>query len=237
MKLTKESIKKSFTTRERKKIPMNKSVDNLKMSEYSTIQEEDSTLFQIALEEFNDLFPEILLLSKTEFFSSLERYIQISLSTSDKIYSKESINKILYLIEKKYYNIEKEKIGKIKKENFSNTYIKYTDNNFIPHCKYTKEAMHLCGEKLYILSEYYYCVKCNLIYKADYIQLKCDKCNIIYYTEIENEKNLDEKKGFIKPATWAKYHCNALINDTMKCPKCQNCLYLNIKNNLIYCLK
>ena len=237
MKLTKDSIKKSLTTKERKKISMNKSVENLK-SDYSTIQEEDSTLFEIALEEYKDLFPEIIRLNKTEFFSSLEKYIQISLSTSEKIYSKESINKILYLIQKKYYNIEKEKIGNLKMDNFSNNYIKYTDNNFIPHCKYTKEAMHSCGEKLYVLlSEYYYCIKCNLIYKSDYIQLICDKCNIIYYTEIENEKILTEKKGCLKPATWAKYHCNALINDTMKCPICQNCLYLNIKNNLIYCLK
>ena len=238
MKLTKESIKKSLTTR--KKIPMNKSVENIKMTDYSTIQEEeDSTLFQIALDEYKDLFPEILLLSKTDFFSSLERYILIGLSTSDKIFSKDSINKVLYLIEKRYYNIEEEKIEKIlKKDNFSNNYIKYTDNNFIPHCKDTKQAIHSCGEKLYLLlSEYYYCMKCNLIYKSDYIQLKCDKCNIIYYTEIENKKNKTEKKGYLKPATWAKYHCNALINDTMKCPKCQNCLYLNIKNNLLFCLK
>ena len=232
MKLTKDQIKKSLTTKERKKIPMNKSVENLKISDYSTNQEEeDSNLFQIALDEYKDLFPEILLLSKTDFFSSLEKYIQIGLSTSDKIYSGEIINKILYLIEKRYYNIEKDKIEKIlKKENFTNTCVKYTDNNFIPHCKYTKEAIHSCGEKLYkLLSDYYYCIKCNLIYKSDYIQLKCDKCNINYYTEIENEKNVEEKKGFLKPATWAKYHCNALINDTMKCPKCQNCLYLNIK--------
>ena len=240
MKLEKEPIAKSLTTKERKKIPMNKSVENLKMLDYSTIQEEeDSTLFQIALDEYKDLFPEILQLSKTDFFSSLERYIQIALSTLDKIFSKESINKVLYLIEKRYYNLEKENIEKkLKKDNFINNYIKYTDNNFIPHCKYTKEAIHSCGEKLYILfSEYYFCIKCNLIYKPDYIELKCDKCNINYYTEIENEKNIDEKKGYLKPATWAKYHCNALINDTMKCPKCQNCLYLNIKNNLLNCLK
>ena len=158
MKLTKDQIKKSLTTKERKKIPMNKSVENLKISDYSTIQEEeDSNLFQIALDEYKDLFPEILLLSKTDFFSSLEKYIQIGLSTSDKIFSGEIINKILYLIEKRYYNIEKEKIEKIlKKDNFTNTSVKYTDNNFIPHCKYTKEAIHSCGEKLYkLLSDYY----------------------------------------------------------------------------------
>ena len=99
MKLTKESIKKSFTNTERKKIFMNKSVENLKLSDYTTIQdEEDSNILQIAVEEYRDLFPEILLLSKKDYFSSLEKYIQISLSTSDKIYPKSALNKALYLI-------------------------------------------------------------------------------------------------------------------------------------------
>jgi hypothetical protein len=40
------------------------------------------------------------------------------------------------------------------------------------------------------------------------------------------EKNL-------RPATWAKYHCNAIMNDTMKCQNCSNILYLNKKNQLL----
>ena len=52
MKLTKESIKKSSTNTERKKIFMNKSVENLNISNYSRVQkEEDSFFYQIALEE------------------------------------------------------------------------------------------------------------------------------------------------------------------------------------------
>ena len=112
MKLTqdKDPIKKSLTNTEKKKIFNNKSVENLKISEYSTIQEEeDPSLFQLALEEYKDLFPEILILSKKDFFSSLERYIQISLSTSNKILPNGALNKALYLIEKKYYNEEKKK--------------------------------------------------------------------------------------------------------------------------------
>ena len=99
MKLTKESIKKSSINTERKKVFLNKSVENLKISNYSTAQkEEDSFLYQIALEEYNDLFPEILILSKPNFFSSLEKYIQITLSTSGKIFSEEAIKNILFLI-------------------------------------------------------------------------------------------------------------------------------------------
>ncbi len=238
MKLTKDSIKKTLNT-ERKKIFTNKSVENLKISDYSTIQDEDTTLFQVALEEYKDLFPEILILSKNDFFSSLERYIQINLSTSSKVYPTGALNKTLYLIEKKYYNEEKKKIEKkLKQNNLSSSYVKYNGNNFIPHCQYTKEAIHTCGEKLIILlSKFYYCIKCNLIYKSDYILLKCDKCNIDYYTEIESEKKTKENNEALKPATWEKYHCNALINDVMRCLKCKNILYLNIKNNLLCCIK
>ena len=240
MKLKKESIRKSYTNTERKKIFMNKSVENLKLLDYSTLQEEeDSNLLQEAIEEYKDLFPEILLLSQKDFFSCLEKYIQISLFTSEKIFPNAVMNKVLYIIEKKYYNEDKHKIeNKLKADNFSNSYTKYNGTNFIPHCKLTKKAIHSCGEKLYILSsKYYYCLKCNLVYKSDYILLKCDNCNKDYYTEIEIEKKSSEKSGYLKPATWVKYHCNALINDTMRCSKCQNCLYLNIKNNLLYCIK
>ena len=244
MKSSKEPIKKSSTT-ERKKIFINKSVDNIKLSNYSTIQEEEeSPLIQIAYEEYKDLFPEILLLSKKDFFASLEKYIQISLATSDKIYPTGALNKTLFLIEKKYYNNEKEKIEKkTKMINLSSStisYLTYTENNFTPHCQYTKEAFHTCGEKLInIMPKYYYCAKCKLVYNSECILLKCDKCNIEYYTEIEEEskENYMMKKSYLKPATWAKYHCNALINDTMRCSKCQNCLYLNMRNNLLYCMK
>ena len=240
MKLTKDPIKNSRINTERKKLFMNKSVEDLKISDYSTIQgEEDSFIYEAALEEYNDLFPEILILSKNEFFTTLEKYIQINLATSSKIITPEAINKSIYLIEKKLYNDENRKINrKLKLNNLANSSFKYTDKNFIPHCKQTTEAIHSCGEKLNAISnKYYYCVKCNLIYKSDYILLKCDKCNVDYYTEIENKNKISEKDEYLKPATWVKYHCNALISDTMRCSKCQNSLYLNIKNNLLYCIK
>jgi len=239
MKLSKYALKKvGVSTTEKKRILTNHSMENIKISDYTTVQKEDeSNLYQIALDEYKDLFPEILILSKKDFFTALERYIQINLATSDKIYPKGVLKKIINSIEKKYYNDEILKIQKkLKKNNFSNP----NPQNFIPHCKFTKEMLHSCGEKLISLeNKYYYCVLCKLIYKPDYILLKCDKCDVNYYTEIEQNDPKDEIKKNYKPATWSKYHCNALINDTMKCQKCKNSLYLNIKNknNILYCLK
>ena len=239
MKLTKYPLKKvGVLSTEKKRLLTNHSMENIKISDYTTVQKEDElNLYQIALDEYKDLFPEILILSKKNFFSSLERYIQINLATSDKIYPKGVLKKIINSIEKKYYNDEIIKIDKeLKKNNFGENIPK----NFTPHCKYTQEMLHPCGEKLYSLeNKYYYCAKCKLIYKPDYILLKCDKCDVDYYTEIEDDIVNDEIKENYKPATWVKYHCNALINDTMKCQKCKSSLYLNIKNknNILHCLK
>ena len=164
MKLTKYPLKKpSIINTEKKRSIMNRSMENIKVSDYTTVQKEDeSNLYQIALEEFKDLFPEILLLSKKDFFSSLERYIQISLATSDKIFPKGELKKILDLIEKKYYNYELVKIEKkLKKINLDN---ENPDTDFIPHCRYTKEMIHICGDKLINLEkQYYYCGYINLI--------------------------------------------------------------------------
>ena len=240
MKLSKYPLKKSrIVNTEKKRAIMSRSMENIKISDYTTVKKEDeSNLYQIALEEYKDLFPQILLLSKKDFFDSLERYIQISLATSDKIFPKGALKKVLNLIEKKYYNEELIKIEKkIRQINFDDD----TKVNFLPHCKYTKKMMHSCGENLLNLeNEYFYCSECRLIYKSDYILLKCDKCNINYFSEINDEEYSQEKNNNnYKPATWAKYHCNALINDTMKCQICKGCLYLNINNkdNILYCPK
>ena len=155
MKLTKYPLKKSnIINTEKKRSLMNRSMENIKVSDYTTVQKEDETnLYQIALDEYKDLFPEILLLPKKDFFDSLERYIQISLATSDKIFPRGVLKKILNSIEKKYYNDELIKIEKkLKKNNLEEN----EKHNFLPHCKYSKEMIHSCGEKLFSIEKQYY---------------------------------------------------------------------------------
>ena len=38
------------------------------------------------------------------------------------------------------------------------------------------------------------------------------------------------------PATWDNYHCPQIINEKMKCIKCREIFYLNMKNNMLTCL-
>ena len=68
------------------------------------LSENEYVLLKIAEYEYNDLFPEILKLNKTNFFSSLQRYILINLSPKNIIFPKGTLDKILKIIEKGYYN-------------------------------------------------------------------------------------------------------------------------------------
>ena len=53
----------------------------------------------------------------------------------------------------------------------------------------------------------------------------CDFDNILGENDNEN----------ILPATWEKYHCGPIINEIMKCVKCHNILYLNLKTKQLVC--
>jgi len=46
------------------------------------------------------------------------------------------------------------------------------------------------------------------------------------------EKDYNSNKQLI---TWEKYHCNAVINDCIKCPKCKGKFYLHINENILVC--
>ena len=80
-----------------------------------------------------------------------------------------------------------------------------------------------------------------VIYKENLIKFKCAENNIEFYSKLINEnKNSEDDLPY---ATWAKYHCNAVINDLMKCQKCSNNLFLlkkilkNSEKKYLYCKK
>ena len=154
------------------------------------------------------------------------------------------MDKILKIIEKSYYIKDYSRIlNFIKYINKSNIYLTYNGHNFLAHCPKTRKAIHICGDKFLILDNgrYYLCKTCNLIYHHRNVLLLCDFCNKEYYTDIKEINSIQKycMENNLKPATWAKYHCNAIMNDTMKCQNCSNILYLNKDNKLfcIYCNK
>ena len=201
-----------------------------------TLSKEEGQLLKIALEEYNELFPRILEIKNPMFIQILEKYLKITLVPKNIILKSNSLNKILQIIKDKYYKIEYNKITKIIQSiiNISNCEI-YNGNNFIPHCNNHCEPIHSCGNKMYILdnSKYLLCLKCQKIYHSNFILFYCSHCKSDYYTLLKPK----DKEEIYKPATWEKYHCNAIIDDLMKCPKCKSVLYINSKNEFLICLK
>ena len=201
------------------------------------LSKEEENLIKIAFDEYHDLFPNILNIHKKDFIPILLKFIQISLIPKNLIYNEQTVKKILKIIEEDLYETEftfiNDKIHNLKNINCE----RFTGQNFIPHCNKTSIPLHNCGHHLYSLDNglYFLCLNCKQIYHPNSIILKCDNCDLDYYSKIE--KNFDPENN-LHPATWLKYHCNAVINDIMKCPKCKDNLYINSKNkNILICKK
>jgi len=212
------------------------------MNKNNSLSLNESLLLNKILEEYNDLFPEIMHLKKEDFLSSFQNYIQIYFASKNILFSIDILNKIMNIIINEYYLKEKDKIDElIKSLNNNQLFIDEKNKNYIPHCYNTNEPIHICGKKFYNLNngEYFYCLKCNKVYQYKSVLLFCKYCNKDYYSEIKENYNIINKNKIdykLKPATWVKYHCNVSMNDTMKCPKCNNNFYLNMKNRLV-CIK
>ena len=202
------------------------------------LTENEYILLQTAEHEYNDLFPEILKYNKATFFTSLQRYILIYLSPKNISFPNGTLDKILKIIEIHYYAKDYRKITNlINKDSKINKYLTFNGTNFLSHCRKTQKAIHNCGNKFLLLDSgrFLYCSSCNLIYHYKNVLLLCDHCNKEYYTEIKEINSIQKYclEKNLKPATWSKYHCNAIMNDTMKCQTCNNILYLNSKSKLV----
>ena len=77
------------------------------------------------------------------------------------------------------------------------------------------------------------CTKCQYCYKISFIKIFCSDCKCEYFSSKLNENENEN----IFPATWKEYHCNPIIiNEMMKCIKCENILYLNLSSQNLICL-
>ena len=206
------------------------------MSKQIVLSKNEELILKMAKEEYKDLFPKIIEISQKDFMLMLEKYLEISLMPKNIILPSGTLKKILNIIQFQYYQKEYDKINQlINSIESTSTCEKYNGNNFYPHCNKNKEAIHSCGRKLFILNNYEYllCLNCKKIYHPQLILLYCKNCSCTFYSGLDNSINEEDKN--IKPATWVKYHCNAIINDVMKCPTCQNIIYLNLLNNKLIC--
>jgi hypothetical protein len=189
----------------------------------------------IYTEEFNESFSMILHLTEKDFFAMLnqkatyilaEYYSNLSLSNpvikEEIIRSEEALRKNIYkptLLALRDIN------------NQDGVFIK----DFVKHCSNTEcYALHTCKDRLVkvklIGKIVYYCHDCKVPYQSDLLHLFCSYCNMTYYSNISDEIEL-------QPATWLNYHCGAIVNEKMRCIKCNSTFYLDSKKNMLFCIK
>ena len=208
---------------------------------------------------YSEKFSDILIEEKTKFIKNIEIEL-IDIIKHQNKFSKTDYDKQLSLFEKEKINIinryEKDysllKKELIKYEKYPNE-IQYL-NNYRKHCiNLEKTPLHKCnqnkfGKFIEVFEEkrrkylpkkttekslYVICSECNKCYNINFIKMFCTVCKNEYYSS-----KLDENENEnILPATWKEYHCIPIIvNESMKCIKCESVLYINLYNKKLVCL-
>ena len=219
----------------------------------NSLSPEEQTIRNIYLDEFAEIFPDILQFPSGKFISHLFKRVRLVLQHQFNGRYSQYLPKIeKFIIEHHYpsqYTTASNSMKQIKAKLESSTAstqasLLYNGNDFIKHCKQTKNAIHICGNKLLSNKSYepnasqvfLFCVKCNQIYKETFIRLICQQCNHCeYYSRLLSQDEIDGKK--LQLATWEKYHCGAIINDVMKCIKCKEPFYYNSNKQMLVCVK
>ena len=225
---------------------------------------EEEKLLNNYLEEYNELYEKIIILTPNEFIRTMIKRVEITMKEKFNGFSQNSRSKVENLIIEKIYCRDykfalfaKKHIIKRNKDEM-NFY--YFNKKIIPHCENDKKNnfyIHSCGErfqtyrykpvinssllkvkKKYINSKdpefLLYCIECDMIYKSDLIKFKCNSSNENFYSQIIDE---NKSKNNNNLATWKNYHCNIIINDAMKCQKCNENLYYLEEKNKLWCKK
>ena len=213
-------------------------------------------LSELLKTEVDNVFPDILTLSEDEMIENINNGIKFILSDiyTDEVFNESSLNNLL---NRKINDIRKD--FKRQYEIISSSY-EFYDNlnkkrqkfddyyltNFRKHCAdCDNECFHNCARhssrKFLIVTEngvikdkfkYVLCYDCKKVYPSSMIQAYCNYCNTEYFTSIL-ERNEDPD---LLKATWSKYHCEQIINKEMKCLKCSQTLYLNLKTKMLECI-
>ena len=224
------------------------------------LNQEEQALLNIYLIEYNDMFQNIYIQTPKEFIKSIIKRVELTLKKQfndipEKIRTKveDYFSENIYA---KDYKLASMAIKIVQKRlNEPNHQPNIFNGKIINHCNNDKKNnnyIHSCGEVFYTfkykLNNYnnnennntelndifLICVKCEVIYKSNLVKFHCNLKKIDFYSKIlANDKNND----CLPFATWKKYHCNAIINDTMKCKNCNENLYYNKEENKLICLK
>ena len=217
--------------------------------EMKNFDEMEKKIMDFLIKEYEEIFPEILIMSKKQFLLNVKKGANLTLEDlyTNKIKENQKFQSLFEdnfkKIEEKYdlnHNLLKNKWADFKKnKNEPNYLLKYRK-----HCFYDSDyASHNCSNKdtkfILISSddnndniEFVICSNCLKTYKSSFILCKCFYCDEEYYSEILPKHHNIE----LFLATWKEYHCPSLISSKMPCIKCKSSFYLNMKTGMLNCI-
>ena len=214
-----------------------------KKIEFPELEQE---LYDVLLDEYNDIFENILNLEENQIFDKILINSKAILGPNKmQLYSEETIAKIISYIKESIYNSDSSSLKPLKK--YINSFSKKNKSKLLEiddifaHCRDCSQCYHTCGQILLKFTsknnstDYIICSKCKMVYKKNLIHLYCKECQEEYYSYIVDDSEPDYENYY--PATWEKYHCPNFIYEEMTCPKCDNMLYYNEKIQLLKCFE
>ena len=192
----------------------------------SYIKEKDlMKLFQI---HYNDIFSEILKINQKDFLNILKSQVLLSLNISKKYAPQILLKKIEEIYIKKYLeekDIVLQDYNYLK--NCPKEQLDYLEKlNCVIHCTKCKNALHICGFKLIIYGNFFYCLSCMKVYNENLIEMYCDECDEEYYTKLREIADYNIENYFL--VSIKDYHCRMDNEEKIKCPQCNMDLYVNI---------
>ena len=239
---------------------------NQKSLIYQTLTNEEQKLLGIYFNEYNEIFQNILLQPPGEFIQNLIKRVDLTIrkkinefSNTTKVNVENFFNQQIYSREYKYASMA---LKSIEKKLINQPDLKPFDGKIIEHCNLDKKDnkyIHFCGNNFYVykyksIIQYnlrnnnnsnkeeeeekndieimLVCPYCEMVYKSDLIKFHCNETGQDFYSKIIKNENSE-----LPFATWKKYHCRALINDTLKCEKCNESFYFDKELNILTCNK
>ena len=211
---------------------------------------QSSTINKIIEYVYSQNFEEIIIKDKFSFINNID------LQILEMIKSNSKGNEIQYKSDLSLYQNQKPSILSRYDSEYSllkSQYEKYKQNpNAVLYLKkYRKHCInsgvtpiHKCnlnntfGKFIEVINSknnnnYVICTECKFCYKISFIKIFCPDCKSEYYTSKLNENENEN----ILPSTWQEYHCKPIIiNEMMKCIKCENILYINLSTKNLICL-
>ena len=207
--------------------------------------ESEQELFDALLDEYNDVFENILNISEKNMFDKILVNVKAILGAKKmSSYAKMTIAKVLsslkllnYLPDITSLKHLKEIMISLGNKDRTNKMPVLKINEIFSHCKECSKCYHTCGEVLLKPSafDFIICLKCKMVYKKELIHLFCNECKEEYYSYVLDDSEPEYDDYY--PATWEKYHCKNFIYEEMTCPKCDSMLYYNENNDILKCFE